>query len=248
MKNPEITIHNIVETYQRYWWMLLIALVVGLVAVFIVNDIAYRDVVMAEFTMPIVVREQPIDEWMPEDAHALISFVNVWLANEWFEIAGPQYPDGKVYILQQSGNFIFRIDVAYYKNYSRPVREAFSAAMKADISTLSDQIETSFHTHFIEPIEFDSTAVTENQACLTEAAKPGSVICLPLTPMSAEVLLSDAYNLGEFLWVGERSEVILQEKYPANSFIRIAAAMVCAEMLLLIGFLIHLTLHSAKED
>ncbi|MEE4194621.1 MAG: hypothetical protein V2J07_05410 [Anaerolineae bacterium] len=248
MKNPEITIHNIVETYQRYWWLVLIAMVLGLVVGFFVNDIAYQDIVMVEFSLPIVVREQPIEEWLPEDAHALISFVNAWLSNEWYRIAGPQYPDAKVYTLQQSGNFIFRIEVPYDKNFSQPVREAFSAVMKADISILSDQIVTSFQWHFIEPADLDGAAVVGNQACLTDAAKPGSVNCLPLTLMSAAVLQSDAYNLGDFLWVGERSDVVVQEKFPSNDLIRIVAAVLCSEFILLVAFLIHLTLHSAKED
>ena len=248
MKNPEISISKIIESYQQYWWLVLVVLILGIFAGFFINDVAYQDVMMIEFTIPIVVREQPIEEWKPEDTYALAGFVDAWLANEWKLIAGSQYTNDQVYMLQQNDTYKLRIELVYDRNYAQEVRNAFAREIQADVSVLADLVVADLQYHFIESIDQSDLTFVENSACLTDTAVFAQVACVPMTPLSAELLQTNRLDIGDMLWVGERSEVTVQEKMPHNEIVKIISAVICAEVALFIIFLVDLTQKSMGEE
>ena len=248
MKDPEISISKIVRTYHQYWWLVLVVLILGIFTGFFINDVAYQDIMMIEFSIPIVVREQPIEEWKPEDTFALAGFVDAWLSNEWNMIAGLQYTNAQTTMLQQNDTYKLRIELVYEKNYAQEVRNAFANEMKADVSVLADVVVANLQYNFLESTGDSGLSLIENSACLTDAGVFNQVNCVPMTPLSAEVLQSNRFELGDLLWIGERSEVTVQEKMPHNEIVKILSAVICAEMALLLFFLIALAQKTTGEE
>lgn len=235
MKSSEIPFSELLHTYGKYWWCVVVVFVIAAILGDLVPDGLRANVTRAEFTLPVVVREQPITNWKEEDTYALIGFVNAWLNSEWKEIVVDNYPNAHSYVLLENETFHFLIE------------HDDASVDPVAVQQFADELYEAFVSEFIVDSQILSLDMIEGEACLTNSVLSSMVECVPVTTGIETAMLDETFNLGNFLWVGELSEVQVENQFPYLHFVQAVAAGISAVIVMMLVVLIDLTRKSLKE-
>lgn len=235
MIHTEIPIGFIFQKYRKFWWLLVITFVVGAGIGYLLPESLRSEVTVAKFSLPVVVREQPVTQWKEEDTYALMGFTKAWLDHTWETLAQGAFPDAAAYCVLQKDTYTFAVE--------RQGGLLDTVTMNQIAQALTASFQDAFFTEGGSDLLLSSV---QNTACLSDAAKSGMVECIPFTETATSSLETASFGLAEFLWVGDASAVTIEEKMPYNRYIQAFAGGVCAEMALLFVFLLDLTRRSAR--
>ena len=229
MNASEISLREVWLTYRKYWWMAVAAFIVGAgIGLFIYvsrTGVVETELVQMEFTIPVVARELPGTKWDVFDTEALTAFTNAWLQDAWTRIIDESeiIPEAHAYVVLRKDTFHFLIEGEIFQ------RDDLLAAMDG----MADELYTSFVIQFIENGDAVQVSTIKNEACLKDAAAVVQIECFPVSVGLADALDEETFQLGKFLWVGERSEVSIQPKQPYEWILKPIAGGMMAEVVLL---------------
>lgn len=234
MMNPEISVSDVYQTYKPLWWLLVVLFLVGGIVGILTPKLLTDDILVGEFSMPVVIREQNTPYWQEEDDFALLGFVHAWLSNEWHLLTNDHFPDARALVLLKNETFQFLLE------QEQPLVD------DGRMDKIADELLNNFQKDFFELPGEEVAAVAENTGCLTDASRESMVECIPVTPGISDIIRSDTFEMGDFLWVGERSDVQVSPKYTSGNLLRFLAGSICAEALFFLVLLLDLTNRSMR--
>jgi len=100
--DSDLSISKIVERCRHYWWLAVVLAIVGLLVGFLVVGIPRYQSVITVWSIPLVVRDQPVSRVDEGYSEALYASILLWLQEEWQSNVGDEGIDVTVRLNRQN--------------------------------------------------------------------------------------------------------------------------------------------------
>jgi hypothetical protein len=200
--DSDLSINEVIARCRHYWWLAVVLATIGLLVGFLIATTPRYQSVITVWSIPVVVRDQPVSRLDAGYSEALYASMLVWLQGEWKASMGGQANDVTVRLNRQTYLLMAEGSTAGFEEEANQAFENFSAWIAG------------------EPITEAPDEDRQND-CLTDIDTEALGLCLTEghdDPPDEEKILP-ANSLSELVWVGEMTGPVVYEKNPHNQVI-----------------------------
>ena len=212
--DSDLSINEIVTRCRHYWWMAVVLAISGLLVGFLAARMPRYQSVITVWSIPVVVRDQPLSRVDEGYSEALYASILTWLLEEWQTNVGGQAVDVTVRLNRQTYHWMAEGSTSGFGEEATHTFANFLAWIAG------------------EPLA-GSFGEDGSDDCLTDIDNGALGLCLTEgheDPPSEEQMTVPANSLSELVWLGEMSGPVVKQKYP---YIQVIAPLVS----MVIGFL-----------
>lgn len=201
--DSDLSINEIIARCRHYWWLAIVLGLSGLLAGILVARMPRYQSVITVWSMPVVVRNQPVSRLDAGYSEALYASMLTFLQGEWQanmggkDVAVTVRLNRQTYQLMSEGS-LFGFDEAAARTFDR-----FSAWMAGE--TITGGLEEVDSNDCFADVDTDSLGL-----CLIEGHDQSQEEAVTIAPVN---------SLSELVWVGELSGPEVTQKYPGIRWI-----------------------------
>jgi hypothetical protein len=208
--DSDLSINEIVTRCRHYWWLAVMLAISGLLVGFLAATTPRYQSVITVWSIPVVVRDQPLSRVDEGYSEALYASMLTWLQGEWHTNVGGQAIDVTVRLNRQTYHLMAEGSTSGFGEEATHTFENFLAWIAGE--TVAGPSGEDGSDDCLTDIDNDALGL-----CLTEGHED-----LP----DEEQMIVPANSLSELVWVGEMSGPVLKQKYPHIQLIAPMVSMV----------------------
>lgn len=196
--DSDLSINEVIERCRHYWWLAVVLAISGLLAGFLVARMPRYQSVITVWSIPLVVRDQPVSRVDAGYSEALYASILVWLQEEWRSNMEDAGTDVTVRLNRQTYQLMAEGSASGFDEQAAQTFENLSAWIAGKpVVTASGEV------------------VTDN--CLADINNDAIGLCPTGGHAESQeegqtTVLTD--TLSELVWVGEKSGPVANQKYP----------------------------------
>ena len=214
--DSDLSINELIAHCRHFRWLAIVLVIIGLLAGFLLARIPRYQNVITVWSIPVVVRDQPVSRLDAGYSEALYASMLAWLQGEWqTNMRGLSF-DVTVRLHRQTYQMMAEGSTAGFDGEAAQTFENFSGWIAGE--PLAGSFGEDGSDDCLTDIDNDALGL-----CLTEGHDDA--------PDEEKILPSS--SLSELVWVGEMTGPVVKQKYP---YIQVVAPLVCMVIGLLVFF------------